>query len=216
MNPSRRAVIEAMGVVTGALLASRAKAEPDDASARLDRELAEVARARASLSSLTGPFIQVRSIGLLSAKVRSTGTMTLVRPDRLRWDLLPPDAITYWVTPEGLAYQSSHGKGLVHGANAKIAAALEDLRVLLGGDLSLLRSRYDLVVSGPDHGPVTFDATPRAGAGVDVQRLGFALAPDRATPLSAVIVEGAKDRTEIQFGALVKNSAIDPARMRLP
>jgi outer membrane lipoprotein-sorting protein len=193
----------------------RAQAAPRD-DARRDRLIAEIAKARSSLRTLVGPFTQTRSIGLLAAKVRSTGTLTLVRPDRLRWELAPPDEVVYWVTPEGLAYRSRSGSGIVHGTNAKVTAALDDLRVLLGGDLSLLGARYDLTVSGADDGPLTFDASPRPGAVGVAAHLTFTLAPDRVTPVSATIVEGARDRTEIVFGALEKNVAVDPARVRPP
>ena len=67
---------------------------------RLDQALRDVARARSSVTTLSGPFTQERTIGLLSAKVRSTGTLTLVRPDRLRWELSPPDDVVYWIVPE--------------------------------------------------------------------------------------------------------------------
>jgi outer membrane lipoprotein-sorting protein len=142
--------------------------------------------------------------------------MTLVRPDRLRWELAPPDEIVYWVTPEGLAYRSRAGSGVVRGSTAKVAASLDDMRVLLGGDLAQLSSRYDLTVSGPDDGPFTFEASPRPGVTAAVQHLTFTIAADRVTPVRTVLVEGPKDRTEIDFGVLAKNVAVDPALVRTP
>src|SRR5437868_1155043 len=47
----------------------------------LDSALADVAKARAALKTLQGPFVQERSIALLASKVKSKGRMTLVRPD---------------------------------------------------------------------------------------------------------------------------------------
>ena len=89
----------------------------------LDDVLAKVARARASLKTLVGPFTQTRKIGLLASEVRSTGTLMLVRPDRLRWELGSPDDVVYWILPEGLAYKSKNGQGRVQGgAGAKLAA----------------------------------------------------------------------------------------------
>jgi hypothetical protein len=209
---SRRTIL-ALGLALGVPGTARAE-ERDDA--RRDRLIAEIARARASLKTLVGPFVQSRSIGLLAAKVRSTGTLTLVRPDRLRWELSPPDEIVYWVTPEGLAYRSRSGAGTVRGATARVAAALDDLRVLLGGDLAGLSTRYDLTVSGADDGPLTFDASPRPGAIGVAAHLTFTVGPDRVTPMSATIVEGPRDRTEIVFGTLEKNVTVDPARVRPP
>ena len=69
-------------------VASRASAAP------LDDALAEIAKARAKLTTLQGPFTQERTIALLASKVKSTGKMYMQRPDRLRWELEPPDAAT--------------------------------------------------------------------------------------------------------------------------
>lgn len=182
-------------------------------AARLDRALGDIGRARAGVTSLAGPFTQERSIGLLSAKVRSTGSFTLVRPDRLRWELAPPDDVVYWITPEGLAYRSAAGQGKVPAASQKIAAALGDLRVMLGGDLALLRTRYDL--TGTCHGDelVSFRAVPKPGTVASFQEIRFSLAPDLVSPASATIVEGPRDRTEIRFGTVHVNAPVAPAMM---
>jgi outer membrane lipoprotein-sorting protein len=218
----RRRLLSALG---GALLWP-AIARGDDAAPpctedQLARALGDIARARAAVTSLTGPFTQERTIGLLKTKVRSTGTLTLVRPDRLRWELDPPDAVTYWVTPEGLGYKSASSQGHASAGGAKIAAALADLRALLGGDLGDLRTRYDLRAACAE--PVVFEAVPKvappgaaAGPASALQRIVFTLAPDHVSPLTVTLVETARDRTEIQFGAMTKNVAIEPARMRPP
>ena len=110
----------------------------------LDTALADVAKARAKIATLQGPFAQERAISLLASKVKSTGKMWLVRPDRLRWELDPPDAATYWVLPDGLAYQTKSGSGKVaKGAQGPLGGVLSDLLVLLGGDLASLKARYD-------------------------------------------------------------------------
>ena len=182
----------------------------------LDAVLAEIARARSSLKTLTGPFIQERTIGLLKSKIRSAGTLTLVRPDRMRWELAPPDEITYWVTAESVAYAGRSGHGSVRSGATKLAAALDDLRTLLGGDLTLLTKRYELSLIKRDAQEVAFEAVPRADAGVKLERLAFALAPDLVRPLRATLVEGPKDKTEITFGTLARDVPVDPAKMVPP
>jgi hypothetical protein len=189
------------------MLAART-AHADD----LERWLGEVAHARASLRTLVGPFTQERTIGLLATKVRSSGTLTLVLPDRLRWELAPPDDVVYWVTPEGLSYRSKSGEQhAAAGAGGRLAATLDDLRTVLGGDLALLRARYDLrlVATAPE---LAFEATPRVK--LPVQKIGFALAADRVTPTRVEIIEGPRDKTTIAFGALRRDVAVDPALMR--
>lgn len=210
---SRRTAILAAATLP---LGARAALADECSAERLDQALRDIAKARAAVTSLTGPFTQERTIGLLSAKVRSTGTLTLVRPDRLRWELAPPDEAVYWVVPEGLAYQSKTGQGRVENGGDKIAAALDDMRILLGGDLARLRARYDLSGTCTGSEPIVFVAIPKPGQASSAKKLSFSLAPDLVSPKSVVILEGARDRTEITFGALQKNVAIDPARMRPP
>jgi hypothetical protein len=164
--------------------------------------------------TLQGPFTQTRTIGLLSTDVRSTGTVTLVRPDRLRWELAPPDSVTFWVTPEGLSYRSAHGAGQMPAASAHIGSALDDLRTLLGGDLSRLRERWDLRVVRDDAGGAEIEAQPHPGAGGTLRNLRMALTPDLVRPTRALLVEGARDRTVIEFGALAVNEPVDDPRMR--
>jgi outer membrane lipoprotein-sorting protein len=182
----------------------------------LDDVLAKIAAARAPVRTLVGPFDQTRKIGLLATEVKSTGTMTLVRPDRLRWELGPPDDVVYWITPEGLAYKSRNGQGRVRGATARVAAVLDDLRTILGGDLGALRARYDLVLVSSDDSGVAFEATPRAGTGIRVQKIAFALAADLVRPSRATIIETARDRSDIVFGDLARDADVDPEKMKPP
>jgi outer membrane lipoprotein-sorting protein len=209
----RRAFLAALAATAASRLA-RADAGADAGAITLDDALARVARARASMKTLVGPFTQERTIGLLATTVTSHGTLVLVRPDRLRWELAPPDDVVYWVTPEGLAYRSKRGQARAPGANARLAAVLDDLRTLLGGDLARLRARYDLRVE-PRGADLVFDATPRDPAG-PVKHLRFAVDAEGATPRFAEITEGPRDRTRIEFGALQRDAPVDPALVRPP
>src|SRR5262245_29995734 len=105
--------------------------------ADLGDRLKAVGEARAKIKTLSGPFTQERTIGLLSTKVSSTGKLALVRPDRLLWELDAPDSVSYWVGPEGLAYKGKNGQGRLP-LGTKLAPALDDLRILLAGDLQKL------------------------------------------------------------------------------
>lgn len=202
------------GFVGGALLlfGSRAKAAPPD----LGGLLARIARARETMRTLEGPFEQTRTIGLLATDVRSSGKLTLVRPDWLRWELAPPDEVTFWVGPEGLAFQSAHGHGSSRTASGGLGAALDDLRTLLGGDLMGLQTRWDLRVVKDDATGAELEAAPRANAAAPLRRIEFSLAPDLARPKRAVLIEGPRDRTLIEFGTLAINVPVDDARMRPP
>ena len=211
----RRVFLKGLAGAAGFALATRVA--PRSARAdELDDVLARVASSRASLRTLVGPFTQVRKIGLLSSEVRSTGVMTLVRPDRLRWELAAPDDVVYWITPEGLAYKSKNGQGQVRGANARIAATLDDLRTVLAGDLGALRARYDLRLVSSNESGAAFEAVPRAGASAPVSRIAFSLASDLVRPVRATLVEGPRDRSDIIFGELQRDAEVDPAIVRPP
>jgi hypothetical protein len=168
------------------------------------------------MRTLEGPFEQTRTIGLLATDVRSSGKLTLVRPDRLRWELAPPDEVTFWVGPEGLAFQSAHGHGSSRTASGGLGAALDDLRTLLSGDLTGLQTRWDLRVVKDDATGAELEAAPRANAAAPLRRIEFSLAPDLARPKRAVLIEGPRDRTLIEFGTLAINVPVDDARMRPP
>ncbi len=206
---------EALLAASSACLVARSASADACAPDRLEQALRDIARARSSITTLTGPFTQERTIGLLSAKVRSTGTLTLVRPDRLRWELAPPDDAVYWIVPEGLAYRSKTGQGRAQ-AGDKIATALDDLRTLLAGDLTHLRARYDLTGTCNGTDPIVFEAVPKPGQAPPARKLVFSLAGDLVSPSSATLFEGPRDRTEITFGPMSKNVPVDPEKMRPP
>jgi hypothetical protein len=208
MTHSRRAVLAA----SGALLVSRV-ARADGAGSDV---LARIAKARASVRSLQGPFTQKRTIGLLATEVRSHGTLALVRPDRLRWELAPPDSVTFWVGPEGIAYRSEHGHGRLSVSGAHIAAALDDLRTLLGGDLSKLQERWSIRVLRDDASGAELEATARTPASGGIRTMRFALAADLIRPTRTVLIEGTHDTSEIEFGESTVNAPIDEAVMRPP
>ncbi len=212
----RRALAGAVGLLA-ALERTTARADtapPADPRAT-DAAIQRIGAARAHLSTLRGPFTQTRAIGLLATEVQSHGTLTLVRPDRLRWELQPPDDVTFWIGPEGLAYRSAHGHGKVPETSARVAAALDDMRALLGGDLGKLRERWNLTLLRDDGSGVEMEATARAAA-PGLTSMRFALARDLVRPARVVLVEGPRDRTRIEFGDLVVNGAVDPSVMRMP
>lgn len=193
-------------------VAALAFARPLRADAALDGALVDVAAARASLTTLQGPFVQERTIALLASKVKSTGHMYLVRPDRLRWELDPPDAATYWVLPDALAYQTKSGTGRISkGAGGPLGGVLSDLLVLLGGDLALLKARYDLTLLRRDATGLALAAVPRDKAlAKTTKRIELTLGSDLVALQRALIVETGDDRSDIAFGALVRGGAVDP------
>ncbi len=192
-------------------LAGRAWAdEVDDAIAR-------ITKARAGLKTLQAPFEQTRVIGLLASKVESTGKLTLVLPGRLRWDLHPPDAVTYWLGPEGLAMKNAEGVTRISKSSAtRFAAVLEDLLTLIGGDIGKLRARYAFAVSSRKGGGLSLRLTPK-DARVKKNIEALAVDADAAMLIDRVrIVEKNGDESTIAFGSYTKNAKVDPKVMQPP
>lgn len=224
----RQLLVGLAGVVGASLVGGAAHADTDPArtpvvGAQLDALFREVAQARQGVRSFAGPFTQTRKLGLMKAQITSQGRISLVLPDRLRWELLPPDEVIYWVTPEGLAYRNRSSQGAVATTDARaLSDGLEDLRAMLGGDLAGLRKRYE--VSAFTRGDeVVFEARAHALAGPRVpgapQRglasFSFGVGKDRARPTFASLVERSGDRSDIRFGELRLNAPIDPRSMHL-
>lgn len=186
----------------------------------LDRALARVAASRAKLQTLRGSFTQKRIIGLLATEVISKGRLLMVRPNRLRWELYPPDAITYWVGPEGFAMSTADGVNRVgKSAAGRFAAVLGDLMVLLGGDLGKLKARYHLQVKEPD-GRFVLTARPQAKTNPQVAKHVSSLRMETGKELWTVerilIEERNGDRSIIVFGPLARDVPVDPKLVRPP
>ncbi|EYF02522.1 LolA family protein [Chondromyces apiculatus] len=212
ISMGRRQVLGgALGCVGALALEGQARADA------VDDALKEMTQARAGVKTLLAPFTQKRAIGLLATEVESAGEMTLVLPDRLRWELKPPDAVTYWVTPEGFGYATPKGGGAT-GASAagRFGAVLGDLLILLGGDLAKLRSRYDIAIPSRKDG-LTLSAKPRAPEVAKlVTRLELSAGPELWSVKRVVIEEPGGDRSEITFGQVQRDAKVDPARMKPP
>lgn len=181
----------------------------------VSKALEDIAKARRGVRTLVASFEQVRRLGLLATDVVSHGKMTLVRPDRLRWELLPPDATTYWVGPEGLAYASGGEEAQADRRTAgPMARVLDDLLVFLGGDLGTLRARYVLSAHRED-GKLRIGARPRNEAlRKVVQHFEIVLDRDRVTPLLVVVQESEKDFVRIRFTHAARNVEVKASSMR--
>lgn len=209
----RRFLTAAAGAAGTALLFGRSAAADE-----VSDVLAAMTKAREPIKTLVAPFSQERAMGLLATVVKSEGEMTLVRPDRLRWELRPPDAITYWIGPEGFAFATPSGSSSAgKGAAGRFGAVMADLLVLLGGDLDKLRGRYDLSVPSREGGGVVLVAKPRAEeVAKHVKSLELVAGPELWTVKRVAIEEKSGDRSAITFGKMARDVPVDPARMRPP
>lgn len=195
--------------VSGATLSAIAHADT------VDDVLAALTSARASLKSLVAPFTQERVLGLLANTVTSKGELTMLLPDRLRWELFAPDEIIYWVGPEGIAYKSPNGSGkLPAGSAGAMGAVLEDLMILLGGDLTKLKSRYDIQAEKSSAGATVILVPKQAAVAKVLKKLTIQIDSDLISPKKIVLEEPSGDSSTISFSGVKKNTTVDPSKMK--
>ena len=227
-------ILLATTVATAALSATTSRADAPDAGApspttppppappadtreklegeKLDPLLADIARARKGVRTMRASFTQERKLTLLATTVKSTGELAYVAPERLRWELAPPDDIVYLIGPEGLSYRTKSSHATVPQGGGNIAKALSDLRALLGGDLAQLRERYVLSGSrGPNDVEVAGTAKDKTAS---VRAFTLVLDKTLVLPVKAKLIEGKSDAIEITFSMAQINVPIDPATMK--
>lgn len=179
---------------------------------KLDALLGDIARARKGLKTLRASFTQERRIALLATTVKSRGELTFAPPDRLRWDLAPPDDVVYFVGPEGLSYKTRTSTATVPAGNANVAHALGDLRALLAGDLGALRERYVLTaIRTPIDVEIRGASKDRVA---NVRSFTLVLDKGLVIPLRSRLTSGKSDSIDLTFSNVVLNEPIDPARFR--
>lgn len=208
---TRRTIMTAAASLATLSLAGDAHADA------LDETLKRIAEARKKLQTLRADFVQVRTIGLLATKVTSKGRLTLVMPGRLRWDLLPPDDVTYWIGPKGLAMRNAEGvKRIGKSAAGRFASVLSDLRTMLGGDLRRLRKRYDLSIEDEDGRSVIVAKPKDAKVKKHIKQLVLVTDPKRALVERVTIAEKNGDDSVITFSGFRKNEPVDEKIIALP
>jgi len=174
--------------------------------------LADIKKARAGTKTLTASFTQERKLSLLATSVKSTGRLAYVAPDRLRWELSPPDDIVYFIGPEGLSYRSKSSRATASPQGAQIARALADLRAILTGDLRQLEPRYEL--TGTRAGDETTIAGTAKEKNATVRAFTLVIGKDLVAPVRTQLVEGKSDTIDLVFSNARLDAPIDPATMK--
>lgn len=221
MTTARRLACLAMLALAPLIAPTAARGDEADAGApardklegaRLDGAIAEVAKARKDVKTLRASFTQERRITLLATSIKSQGTLTFAAPDKLRWDLAPPDDIVYLVGPDGLTYKTKSSSATAPANGAKVARALADVRALLAGDLGALQERYTLTAS---RSPADLEIAGTAkDKNASVKAFVLVLDKSLARPVRARLLEGKSDSIDLTFSNVVLNETVDPAVFR--
>lgn len=179
---------------------------------KLEGLLGDIAKARKTTRTLAASFTQERKLALLATSVKSTGTLAFLAPDRLRWELLPPDDVVYWIGPEGLSYRTRTSRATVPAAGANVARALADVRALLTGDVKSLEQRY--VLSGSrGASDVEIRGTARDPK-ASTRAFTLVLDKELVRPVKARLLEGKSDTIDLVFSNVVIDGPVDPKTMR--
>ncbi|MBW2453024.1 MAG: outer membrane lipoprotein carrier protein LolA [Deltaproteobacteria bacterium] len=183
----------------------------------VEEALKRVVAARRPIKTMQASFRQKRVIGLLAAAVESKGQLTIVQPGRLRWDLLPPDGVTYWIGPEGLAMANKDGVAKVgKSAAGRFATVLSDLLVMLGGDMIKLRKRYKLSITETE-GRLVLTAKPKSKkVAKHIAKLRMETGDKLWQVKRVEIFENNGDQSIIDFDKMKKDLPIKPAFMKPP
>jgi len=189
-------------------------------SARADATsdaLDALGKARKPLKTLIAKLSQTRVIGLLAEPVVSSGQLTLVNPDQLRWDLFAPDDITYWVNPSGIAYRSGKSKKATKAPADAFGKALPDLVAFLGGDLGKLKSRYDFSATTEKDGSIEVVATVTdADLKKALKKIRMKTNAEKWGIAKVVIEEPKGDSSSIVFESNKRDPKVDVDTMKPP
>jgi outer membrane lipoprotein-sorting protein len=212
MTIDRRHLLLSLAAASAAVLVG-----PAALADQVDEALKRVLAARRPIKTMQASFKQKRVIGLLATAVESKGRLTIVRPDRLRWDLLPPDGVTYWIGPEGLAMANKDGVAKIgKSAAGRFATVLSDLLVMLGGDMAKLRKRYELTIQEPD-GRLVLTAKPKSKKiAKHIAKLVMETDKQLWQVKRVEIFEKNGDQSIIDFGKVDRNKPVKPSFMKPP
>lgn len=174
-------------------------------SGELTAFLAEIQAASDQVRSFSSEFVQERRLALFAEPVFFKGSLTVVRPDRLRWEFTAP-------VPSVLIFNGERGMRCndkappVHfdlGADPIMKIVAEQLWLWLGGDYSRLSASYDMAKSGPSALRIT-PKDKRLSEFISAITITF----DRTSrqPEKVEIADPGGDTTILSFQAYVLNT----------
>lgn len=169
--------------------------------------LAEIQAASDQVQSFSSDFIQERRLALFTEPVIFHGSLTVVRPDRLRWEFTAP-------VPSVLIFRGEQGIRCndqappAHfdlGSDPIMRTVAEQLWLWLGGDYSRLNTLYRMEKSGDS----ALRITPKEQAMLDyISSIIITFNKTSRQPEKVEIVDPGGDSTVIIFHAYVLNRDI--------
>ncbi len=174
-------------------------------SQELSSFLAEIQAASDQVRSFSSDFVQERRLALFTEPVIFHGSLTVVRPDRLRWEFTSP-------VPSVLIFRGEQGIRCndkappAHfdlGTDPIMRTVAEQLWLWLGGDYSRLNTLYLMEKSGP----ASLRIIPKNQAMLDyISSVTITFNKISKQPEKVEIADPGGDSTIISFNSYVLNS----------
>lgn len=174
-------------------------------SEELQSFLQEIQAASDQVRSFSSAFVQERRLALFNEPVIFHGSLTVVRPDRLRWEFTSP-------VPSVLIFSGERGircnadappVNFDLGSDPIMRTVAEQLWLWLGGDYSRLEFLYKMEKSGPS----SLTITPKEEAVTKfINTITITFNKTSRQPEKVEIAEPGGDSTVISFQSYVLNS----------
>jgi outer membrane lipoprotein-sorting protein len=165
--------------------------------------LQEIQSASAQIHSFSSEFVQERRLALFAEPVLFHGTLTVVRPDRLRWEFTSPiPSVLIFSGERGMrCNENAPPVNFDLGSDPVMRTVAEQLWLWLGGDYSRLDSLYLIEKEGPS----SLRITPREDAVAEYIGTITLMFNETGQPEKVTIVEPGGDSTVIGFHSYVLN-----------
>jgi outer membrane lipoprotein-sorting protein len=168
--------------------------------------LKEIQDASDEVKSFSSAFVQERRLALFTEPVIFHGSLTVVRPDKLRWEFTSP-------VPSVLIFSGEKGMrcnadappvNFDLGSDPIMRTVAEQLWLWLGGDYSRLGFLYKMEKSGPN----TLTITPKEETVTKfISSIAITFNKSNQQPENVEIAEPGGDTTTITFQSYVLNSS---------
>jgi outer membrane lipoprotein-sorting protein len=182
----------------------RASAVWAGSEAALGDFLQKVEKRTASINSFSCNFTQVKHLAIFPRPVKFSGRLSLVRPDKLRWQFLQP--LPSVIVLNGNQGLKCEGEGPVRkfslDRDPVMRLVAEQLWAWTSGSYRELRDDFDFSLLP---GPVLVFSPVRKDTASFISKIKVAFDPDFLQPLEVEISEPGDDRTVIYFSDYQRN-----------
>lgn len=175
--------------------------------ARFTKRLAASSK---GIRTVQARFVQRKRLRLFKTDITTKGRLSFQRPDKLRWETLPPDASVLLVLGKRaeLRIPGDRPRVIDLGRNRTMGALVEQLLVWLGARPATDLKRWYRVKVADKQGTTTLDLSPKdAALRKRLERIEVTFGADLA--IKTVRVHQRRgDATTIEFSAVKRNAKL--------